>query len=100
MYLNLAKEQDEKAAESWKADADGILVFTGLFSAGVAALLAVSIQDIRPNSQDTSAFYLQSIYQVIANASTTQAPTPPILVNPPAFSPPKYAVWVNALWFL
>ncbi|KAI0296135.1 hypothetical protein B0F90DRAFT_1747545, partial [Multifurca ochricompacta] len=27
MYLNLANEQDEKAAESWKADADGILVF-------------------------------------------------------------------------
>ncbi|KAI0293685.1 hypothetical protein B0F90DRAFT_1642301, partial [Multifurca ochricompacta] len=100
MYLNLAKDEDEKMAKRWTADADGILIFTGLFSAGVAALLAVSIQDIRPNSQDTSAFYLQSIYQVIANASTTQAHTPPILVNPPAFSPPKYAVWVNALWFL
>ncbi|KAI0299130.1 hypothetical protein B0F90DRAFT_634541 [Multifurca ochricompacta] len=61
MYLNLAKDEDEKMAERWTADADGILIFTGLFSAGVAALLAVSIQDIRPNSQDTSAFYLQSI---------------------------------------
>ncbi|KAI0293675.1 hypothetical protein B0F90DRAFT_1642276, partial [Multifurca ochricompacta] len=93
-------DEDKKMAERWAADADGMLIFTGLFSARVAALLAVSIQDIRPNPQDTSAFYLQSIYKVISNASTTQAPTPLTLANPPAFSPPKYAVWVNALWFL
>lgn len=27
MYLELAEEEDKKIAESWKADADGILVF-------------------------------------------------------------------------
>jgi hypothetical protein len=27
MYLERAKEVDEKMAESWKADADGILIF-------------------------------------------------------------------------
>ena len=30
----------------------------GLFSAAVASLISLSIQDIRPNSQDTSNFYL------------------------------------------
>ena len=27
MYLGMAEEEDEKTAESWKADAEGILVF-------------------------------------------------------------------------
>ena len=27
MYIEMAEEEDKKMAESWKADADGILVF-------------------------------------------------------------------------
>ena len=27
MYLEMAEEEDKKLAESWKADAEGILVF-------------------------------------------------------------------------
>jgi hypothetical protein len=30
MYLNRTKEQDEKRAESWNGDADGILLFVRL----------------------------------------------------------------------
>ncbi|KAF8258408.1 hypothetical protein EI94DRAFT_1754783 [Lactarius quietus] len=59
----MAEEEDQKRAENWKADAEGILVFTGLFSAAVASLISVSIQDIRQNPQDTSNFYLANIYQ-------------------------------------
>ena len=73
---------------------------TGLFSASVAVLLAVSIGDLRPSSQDTSAFYLQNIYQLLSDpnrSDPTILSTPSI---PPAFSPPNYAVWVNSLWFL
>ncbi|KAH8979554.1 hypothetical protein EDB86DRAFT_634399 [Lactarius hatsudake] len=57
----MAKEEDKRKAEGWKADADGILIITGLFSAAVASLISVSIQDIRPNTQDTSIFYLANI---------------------------------------
>jgi hypothetical protein len=32
MYLELAEEEDKKMAESWKADADGILVFVSPIS--------------------------------------------------------------------
>lgn len=32
MYLELAKEEDKKMAESWKADADGALVFVSHIS--------------------------------------------------------------------
>ncbi|KAH9026898.1 hypothetical protein EDB85DRAFT_2148839 [Lactarius pseudohatsudake] len=63
MYMEMATEEDKKTAENWKADADGILIFTGLFSAAVASLISVSIQDIRPNPQDTSNFYLANIYR-------------------------------------
>ena len=59
----------------------------------------MSIQDIRQNPQDTSNFYLANIYQTLADPSrsniSASLPAPPLL-----FSPPNYAVWVNALWFL
>jgi len=68
----------------------------------VAGFLAVSIQDLRPNSQDISAFYLANIYQVFANSNATapQISPPSTVVLPPPFSPPRYAVWVNSLWVL
>ncbi|KAH9995031.1 hypothetical protein BJV77DRAFT_268119 [Russula vinacea] len=87
-------------AERWQKDADGILFFTGLFSAAVAALLSVTVQDLRPNSQDTSAFYLGNIYQVLADPNVTRTSVPSPVAKPPPFSPPRYAVWVNSLWFL
>ena len=63
-------------------------------------MIAVSIQDLRPNSQDTSAFYLKQLYQLQANPNPSLPLGPSAIVNPPTFSPAKYAVWVNSLWFL
>ncbi|KAH9057254.1 hypothetical protein EDB87DRAFT_1833270 [Lactarius vividus] len=99
MYLEMASEEDKKMADGWKADADGILIFTGLFSAAVASLISVSIQDIRPNPQDTSNFYLANIYHTVSdpNRSNISSSLP---TSPPTFSPPNYAVWVNSLWFM
>ncbi|KAH9983037.1 hypothetical protein BJV74DRAFT_718542, partial [Russula compacta] len=97
----MTAEQDNKMAKSWKGDADGILVFTGLFSATVAALASISIQDLRPNSQDISAFYTAHICQLLANANGSYVPIPSTIPDPSApFSPPTYAIWVNSLWFL
>ena len=31
MYSEMATEEDKKIAESWKADADGILIFVRLY---------------------------------------------------------------------
>ena len=61
-------------------------------------MLAVSIGDLRPSSQDTSAFYLQNIYQLLSDPNRTSDSTIPSTL--PTFSPPNYAVWVNSLWFL
>lgn len=74
-----------------------------MFSAAIAALLAVSVQDIRPNSQDISAFYLARIHQQLSSQSNEpQDPIPLSLSKNPAqsFSPPIWAIWVNGLWFL
>ena len=57
----------------------------------------MTVQDLRPNSQDTSAFYLGNIYGVLADPNATRTRTPS---QPPSFSPPRYAIWVNSLWFL
>ncbi|KAH9018848.1 hypothetical protein EDB85DRAFT_2279225 [Lactarius pseudohatsudake] len=99
MYLEMATEEDKKMVEGWKADAEGILVFTGLFSAAVASLISVTVQDIRPNPQDTSNFYLANLYQAtLADPGSNISASLP--ASPPQFSPPKYAVWVNTLLFL
>ena len=73
---------------------------TGLFAATVGVLLTVSIPDLKPNPQDTSAFYLENIYQLFAGANLSDPTIPSSLAKPPSFSPPKYAIWVNSLWFL
>ena len=60
----------------------------------------MTVQDLRPNSQDTSAFYLRNIYGVLAEPNVTRASIPPPVAKLPPFSAPRYAVWVNSLWFL
>lgn len=62
----------------------------------------MSIQDLQPGPQDTSAFYLQNIYLLLAdsNGNRSSISIPPLLANPPPFTPPSFAIWVNSLWFL
>ncbi|KAH9983041.1 hypothetical protein BJV74DRAFT_777880, partial [Russula compacta] len=99
MYLHKAQDEDDKMVESWKGDADGLLFFTGLFSAAVAALLAVSVPFLQQNSQDSSAYYLAHIYQQLSPSSNVSIPSS--LSDPAApFAAPTWAVWVNLLWFL
>jgi len=71
-----------------------------VFSVVIAVFLTVSIQDLRPNTQDTAAFYLENIYQILADPNASASSAPSTLVKPPPFLPPTYAVWVNSLWFL
>ena len=63
-------------------------------------MLAVTIPDLKPNSQDTSAFYLENIYQLFAGQNASNGSIPSTLAKPPPFSPPRYVVWVNSLWLL
>ena len=69
-----------------------------LYSTVIAALLSVTISDLKQDSQSTSAFYLENIYklQVLSDSNASLPSTP---VQPPRFSAPKYAIWVNTLLF-
>ncbi|KAH9986139.1 hypothetical protein BJV77DRAFT_85098 [Russula vinacea] len=100
MYLDRADEDDKKITQRWKGECDAILIFTGLFSAALAALLAVSVQGLQPGPQDSSAFYLKNIYYLLANSTSSLPIILPIPSDPPKFSPPKSAILVNSLWFL
>ncbi|KAH8991153.1 hypothetical protein EDB83DRAFT_2210847, partial [Lactarius deliciosus] len=100
MYLKVAGEQDRIMADGLKADADRALIFSGLFSAVVAAFLTVSIHDLRPDPQDKPTFYLENIYQLLADSNRTDVTTSSTQSHPPTFSPPGSAVWVNSLWSL
>jgi Family of unknown function (DUF6535) len=62
-------------------------------------LLAVSVLFLIPNSQDTSAFYLANIYQLLADSNVTRTATLSPIAKPPPFSP-RDTLWVNSLWFL
>ncbi|KAI0288156.1 hypothetical protein B0F90DRAFT_1587022, partial [Multifurca ochricompacta] len=97
IYNGKSKEHDEKMTESWKGDAEGILVFTGLFSAAIAQLLVGSLQNLKSNSQDSSAFYLARIYQLSPGSNASSIPLPP---DPSNFTTPSSAIWVNTLWSL
>ena len=122
MYLERTEEEDKMMAKSWKGDADRISIFVsahiffcallvnsrvatlqaGLLSVVVAILLSVTIHDLRPSSQDTSAFYLTNIHKLLSKKNGSQVDIPSSLTNNPAvsFTPATAAIWVNFLLFL
>ena len=66
----------------------------------VAILLGRPYQDLLPNSQSASTFYLAHFYQLSVSQNNTHVPLPSTLSDPSAFSPSVPAVWVSALWSL
>ncbi|KAI0265312.1 hypothetical protein BC834DRAFT_180884 [Gloeopeniophorella convolvens] len=96
-YLTKAEKHDKKLVETWKGDADGILIFTGLFSAMVAAFTLESYKTLQPDPSATVVLLLSQIsHQLAAPANDTGSPTVPT----PPFHAPSSGVRVNILWFL
>ena len=56
--------------------------------------------DLKLNSRDTSAFYLENIYLLLADPNTSRSSIPLTPLGRPLLSPPKYVILVNSLWFL
>ncbi|KAI0052101.1 hypothetical protein FA95DRAFT_54530 [Auriscalpium vulgare] len=97
VYLSIADKQDAALVETWRGDADGTLIFTGLFSATVAAFIIESYKNLSPDSNDTAVVLLGQILQQLASNGTAQ----PVLPPPNStFHAPSSAVRVNVLWFL
>ncbi|KAN0137246.1 hypothetical protein V8E53_004956 [Lactarius tabidus] len=100
MYLTEAEKQDKEMIENWKGDTDGILVFTGLFSATVASFIIESVQDLSPDSSDTTNALLTQISQQLVNMSNGTPLTTIAAQSGQPFKPSTSAVRVNVLWFL
>ncbi|KAI9447532.1 hypothetical protein H4582DRAFT_2137090, partial [Lactarius indigo] len=100
MYLTEAEKQDAEVLESWKGDANGILVFTGLFSATVAAFIIESYKQLSPDSGDTTNALLGQISQQLVNISHGKPLASVAVTSGQSFKPTASAVRVNVFWFL
>ncbi|KAJ7838891.1 hypothetical protein B0H13DRAFT_2418723 [Mycena leptocephala] len=66
VYVSEAEKYDKGLVESWKCDMEGILIFAGLFSAILTALLTESYKTMKPDSGDITVFFLAQISQQLA----------------------------------
>ncbi|KAI0067032.1 hypothetical protein BV25DRAFT_1912367 [Artomyces pyxidatus] len=97
MYMEQAGEYDKALSESWKGDTDGIIVFTGLFSATVAAFLIESYKQLSADSGDATVQLLGQLLNQTAIASRGLVVD---FAKPlPTFQPTASAIRVNAMWF-
>jgi hypothetical protein len=67
-----------------------------LLSAVVAQFLGTSLQNLQPNPQNASSFYLAHIYQVTPGSNVSSIP----FDDPATFKPPTSAILVSSLWSL
>ncbi|KAH9004698.1 hypothetical protein EDB86DRAFT_1978055 [Lactarius hatsudake] len=98
MYLEMSLREDKEMVEGWNQDAKSILLFSGLFSATVAAALGPSLPDLVVNSQDVSSVYLEHIYEILASFNGSQPDFASINSELDVSSVPFQLV--NSLWFL
>ncbi|KAI0287499.1 hypothetical protein BC826DRAFT_917088, partial [Russula brevipes] len=96
-YLEDAKDYDTEVADAWKENAEGVLVFTGLFSATVASFILDSYKKLSPDPGDQTTFLLGQLSNQLAGfANGTYPPAQPYSSPPPSAS----IIWVNVLWLL
>ncbi|KAJ7182308.1 hypothetical protein C8R43DRAFT_966736 [Mycena crocata] len=97
IYVGEADRYDKTLVESWKADMEGMLIFSGLFSASLTAFLIESYRTLRPDSGDITVEILARISQQLVllsqNGSLTSS-------SPPEFRPTRTSLVCNTLWFL
>ncbi|KAI0322069.1 hypothetical protein OF83DRAFT_1050069, partial [Amylostereum chailletii] len=97
IYLKDADKKDDEMVATLKGDADGVLIFTGLFAATVAAFIIEGYKNLLPDSGDEVVSLLSGISGQIGSLSNGTRAIP---ASPPPFHPPTSAIRVNTLWFI
>ncbi|KAI0055255.1 hypothetical protein BV25DRAFT_1833296 [Artomyces pyxidatus] len=101
LYLTHAQRHDKTSTDSWKGDMEGILIFTGLFSAIVAAFLMESYQTLQPDPEDTTIQLLSQIsLQLAAISNGTHLSSSPPFSQQASSSTSSSAVRINVAWSL
>ncbi|KAH9055498.1 hypothetical protein EDB87DRAFT_1567296, partial [Lactarius vividus] len=99
--LTHAEKFDRALVESWKGDMDGILIFSGLFSAVVSAFLVDSYKTLQPNAATVTANLAAQTLAVLANSTNNHNYILPDEGNfPLSLNNNTPFLIINALWFL
>ncbi|KAI0743034.1 hypothetical protein C8Q80DRAFT_949224 [Daedaleopsis nitida] len=102
---DVVKTYSDEMMARWDGEIDTLLVFAALLSAIVSAFTVESYQLLAPSSPDPVLATLQQISTQLNSFSIN----PPFVnsthvaaypTNPDASPPPRWAIWLNALWFL
>ncbi|RPD77329.1 hypothetical protein L226DRAFT_544728 [Lentinus tigrinus ALCF2SS1-7] len=96
----------DKLVERWNKEIDTLLVFAGLFSAILTAF-NVNVQSYQLLTPPPPDPVLTALERISAQLSSSSINPPSVNSTAPAFvnhdptppPPPRYAVWLNALWF-
>ncbi|KAJ7153324.1 hypothetical protein C8R46DRAFT_961664, partial [Mycena filopes] len=97
IYVGEAERYDKALVESWKADMEGMLIFSGLFSASLTAFIIESYRSLQQDPADSTVRLLARISDQLVALSSNTTFVPP---TPPAFHPSSSSLVCNILWFL
>ncbi|KAJ7494016.1 hypothetical protein FB451DRAFT_1388138 [Mycena latifolia] len=101
IYTSEAQRYDTALVESWKADMEGMLIFSGLFSASLTAFLIESYKTLQPDTGSMTVEILSQIYQQLGAASTNTPSRGSFrLSDTSTFQPAPSSLLCNTLWFL
>ncbi|KAI0758890.1 hypothetical protein C8Q74DRAFT_270673 [Fomes fomentarius] len=100
----LVKEYSDELVKRWKEEIDTLLVYAGLFSAVLTALIVESYKLLSPPPPDPVLAALQQISVQLSSFSVNPPfvnSTQPYMSQtlPPAPPAPRWVIWLNALWF-
>ncbi|KAJ7175108.1 hypothetical protein C8R43DRAFT_597924 [Mycena crocata] len=93
IYTDEAERYDEALVQSWRGDMEGMLIFSGLFSASVTAFLIESYKSLTPDTGELAVQLLTRLSQQVAGEMTAGAPLTQ------AFRVPRWSIICNTLWF-
>ncbi|KAI9449822.1 hypothetical protein BJY52DRAFT_1419836 [Lactarius psammicola] len=100
MYITRAMKFDKENVDNWDGQANGILLFTGLFSSTVATFIAISYQNLQQDPNTITQSLLVQISQQLSNATTGGISTAASTSTQIPFTPATSAVFINSVWFL
>ncbi|KAJ7595303.1 hypothetical protein C8J56DRAFT_1159835 [Mycena floridula] len=100
LYSEESAKYDKGLALNWKGDMDAILIFAGLFTASVTAMIVESYKLLKPDSGDQTVALLTQLSQQLAHLSDSTLPAPQLITNDNPFHPATSVVICNFLFFL
>ncbi|KZO99177.1 hypothetical protein CALVIDRAFT_511433, partial [Calocera viscosa TUFC12733] len=97
-YVRKAEEHDTALVQRWNDGIDVFLLFTGLYSAVLSALLVVSLATIQTDTGQATVDALAVISQQLASFGSPPLSQQALVYQSSSFTPPVWALLVNGLW--